>query len=77
MDAGYRKIDKLQGSILYTLLTEYQTLFESKLRTMPGAPYRIPISQNAKPFASKPFSNPQVHVATVKTEIKRLVDTRC
>jgi hypothetical protein len=41
---------------------------------VPGAPYSIPSCQNAKPFASKPFSIPQLHVTTVKTEIKRLVD---
>jgi hypothetical protein len=41
---------------------------------MPGATYIIPICKHAKPFAYKPFSIPQVHVATFKTELRRLVD---
>jgi hypothetical protein len=41
---------------------------------MPGAPYIIPFSQKAKPFATKPFSIPHVNVATFKTEINGLMD---
>jgi hypothetical protein len=55
-------------------LTKYEAIFEGKLGTMPGSPYSIPIRQDSKPFASKPFRIPHVHVQTVKNEIKRLVD---
>jgi hypothetical protein len=58
-------LGQCQGNTLHKLLTTYQTLFEGKLGTIPGAPYSIRISQNVKPF---------VHVAIAKTEIRRLVD---
>ena len=84
LDAGYKKsdlhetvpnhLDDHQSNFLYNLLTKYEALFEGKLGTMPGTPYTIPIRQDAKPFAAKPFSIPHVHVANVKTEIKRLMD---
>ena len=83
LDAGYRKsdlkdsipshLDLMQGSILHSLLLKYESIFEGTLGTMPGAPYIIPICQDAKPFASRPFNIPQVPVATVKTEINRLI----
>ena len=84
LDAEYKKsdlndaipshLDVSQSSTLYSLLIKYEAIFEGKLGTMPGPPYNIPIRQDAKPFASKPFSIPHVHVETVKTEIKRLMD---
>ena len=67
------QLDKFQGNILHTLLLKYESLFQGTLGTMPGAPYIIPLCQDAKPFASKPFNIPHVHVETVKTEIKRLI----
>lgn len=84
LDAAYKKsdlnnvvsshLDAYQGNVLYNLLIKYEALFEGKLGAMLGAPYIILISQNAKPFAAKPFSIPHVCVATVKTEINRLMD---
>ena len=84
LDAEYKKsdlndaipshLDVSQSSTLYSLLIKYEAIFEGKLGTMPVPPYNIPIRQDAKPFASKPFSIPHVHVETVKTEIKRLMD---
>jgi hypothetical protein len=41
---------------------------------MPGSPYTIPLRQDAKPSASKPLSIPHIHIETVKTEIKRLMN---
>jgi hypothetical protein len=67
-------LDTKECNVLYNMLTKYEALYEGKLGTIPGAPYIIPISQNAKPFAAKPFSIPHVHVATVKNEINRLMD---
>jgi hypothetical protein len=84
LDAEYKKgdlgdaipshLDSSQSSTLHSLLTKYEVIFEGKLGTMPGLPYTIPLRQDAKPFASKPFSIPHVHVETVKTEIKRLME---
>jgi hypothetical protein len=54
-----------------SLLNKYEDLFSEKLGTMPGLSYTIPLKYDAKPFASKPFSIPHIHVETVKTEIKR------
>jgi hypothetical protein len=73
-DAVPSHLDVSQGIALYSLLAKYEAIFEGKLVTMPGSPYRIPIRQDSKPFASKPFSTPHFHVQTVKNEIKRLVD---
>jgi hypothetical protein len=75
-DAEYKKND-LQNSIpshlessqsatLKSLLSKYEDLFLGKLRTMPGLPYTIPLKHDAKPFATKPFSIPHIHVETVK-----------
>jgi hypothetical protein len=57
LDAGYKKsdledsipshLDPLQGSILHSLLLKYEAIFEGTLGTMPGAPYIIPICQDA------------------------------
>jgi hypothetical protein len=55
-------------------LTKYDDIFEGKLGTMPGPPYTIPLCQDAKPFAFKPFIISHIHVETVKTEIKRLMN---
>jgi hypothetical protein len=84
LDAEYKKsdlkdavpshLDVSQGNALYSLLTKYEAIFEGKLGTMPGSPYRIPICQDSKPFTSKTFIIPHDHVQTVKNEIKRLVD---
>jgi hypothetical protein len=84
LDAEYKKfdlkdavpshLDESQSNILHSLLTKYDGTFEGKLGTMPGPPYTIPLCQDAKPFASKPFSIPHIHVETVKTEIKRLMN---
>jgi hypothetical protein len=68
-------LDVSQCSALYSLLTKYEAIFEGKLVTMPGSPYRIPIRPDSKAFSSKPFSIPHVHVQTVKNKIKRLVET--
>ena len=83
LDAGYKKTDlkdsiphhleNVQRNTLHTLLLKYESIFEGTLGTMPGAPYIIPLRQDARPFAAKPFNIPQVHVETVKTEIKRLI----
>jgi hypothetical protein len=84
LDAEYKRFD-LQNSIpshlnssqsatLMSLLSKYEDLFSGKLGTMSELPYTIPIKNDAKPFATKPFSTPQIHVETVKKEIKRLQD---
>jgi hypothetical protein len=83
LDAQYKKVDlrdavpshleESQSNTLHSLLTKYDGIFEGKLCTMPGPPYTIPLRQDAKPFASKPFSIPHIHVETLKTEIKRLM----
>ena len=63
-----------KGDFLIHCLKEFEDLFQGKLGTMPGEPYRVPIKKTAKPYHAKPFPVPVIYQDTLKKELNRLED---
>ena len=86
LDAKYEKADidkevasmthlsKDQQNQLRTLLYKYEKLFDGTLGEWDTEPIELELQENAKPFHAKPMPVPHIHLATLKTEIKRLCE---
>ena len=57
---------------LYTLLKNYESLFDVNLGTWYGKPYAIKLKPDAEPYHGKPFPVPHIHELTFKQELHRL-----
>ena len=85
LDAKYEKADlvqitghcshltKNQQGKLLILLQKYEDLFDGTLGEWKGTDIKIELQPNAKPFHASPFPVPQVHEATLRKEVDRLV----
>jgi hypothetical protein len=59
---------------LATLLNSFNQLFNGKLGHYPHRKFHLQLKKDAKPFHSKPFAIPQVHLPTFKKELQRLCE---
>ena len=57
---------------LYTLLKNYECLFDGNLGTWHGKTYNIKLKPDAEPYHVKPFPVPRIHELMFKQEIDRL-----
>ena len=55
---------------LYTLLNNYECLFDGNLGTWHGKPYDIKHKPDAEPYHGKHFPVPRIHELTFKQELK-------
>ena len=51
---------------LYTLINNYENLFDGNLGTWHGKPYDIKLKPDAEPYHGKPFHVPRIHELTFK-----------
>ena len=63
-----------QRNALLRLLLEHEELFDGTLGDWRGEEVNFELQLGAKPYHGKPFPIPQFHLATIKKEVKRLVD---
>ena len=66
-------LTKQQKQKLLTLLQKYEDLFDGTLGGWKGTDIKLDLIPNAKPFHSAPFPVPQIHEATLRKEVDRLV----
>ena len=59
---------------LFKLLLSAQDLFSGKLGVYPHKEFTLQLKPDAKPFHSKPYAIPRLHLETFKKELDRLVD---
>ena len=57
---------------LYTLLNNYECLFDNNLGTWHVKPYDIKLKPDAEPYHGKPFPVPRIHELTFKQELDQL-----
>ena len=57
---------------LYTLLNQYEFLFEGNLGTRHCKPYGIKLKPDTKQYHIKPFPVPRIHEITFNKELNRL-----
>ncbi|HSN66200.1 MAG TPA: RNase H-like domain-containing protein, partial [Fusibacter sp.] len=62
-----------QRNELYRILLENKALFSGKLGTYPHKEFHLALKPDAKPFHSKPYAVPRIHLETFKKELDRLV----
>jgi len=62
-----------QRDSLTKLFSKYEELFSGKLGCMPGPPVKLELKQEAKPFATRPYSVPKSIEHIAKKEIAELV----
>ena len=62
-------LDPQERNELYTLLKNYECLFDGNLGTWHGKPYDIKHKPDADPYHGKPFSVPRIHELTFKQEL--------
>ena len=62
-----------QRNNLYCTLLLNKPLFSGKLGSYPHQTFSLVLKPSAKPFHAKPYAVPQVHLATFKKELDRLV----
>ena len=65
-------LDPEERNELYTLLKNYECLFDGNLGTWRGKPYDIKLKRDAEPYHGKPFPVPRIHELTFKQELDRL-----
>ena len=63
-----------QRNELYRILLENKALFSGKLGTYPHKEFYLALKPDAKPFHSKPYAVPRIHLETFKKELDRLVE---
>ena len=85
LDAKYEKADlqeiardakhlsASEQAKLHALLTKYQDLFDGSLGKWKMDAYEIELLPDAKPYHARAYPIPQVHTATLKMEVDRLV----
>ena len=87
LDANYEKADipkivaencthlsSQQQSHLIKLLMEFEDLFDGTLGDWKTDPVGLELKEGAKPYHGRAYPVPQVHLGTLKREIKRLCD---
>ena len=87
LDANYKKanlpdiianscehLDPSQQKDLLKLLSEFEELFDGTLGDWKTDPVGFKLKPGAKPYHSKPYPVPRVHLETLKKEIKRLCE---
>jgi hypothetical protein len=63
-----------QRNALLHLLLQREELFDGTLGDWRGEEVNFELQLGAKPYHGKPFPIPQFHLATIKKEVKRLVE---
>ena len=58
--------DTQERNELYTLLNNYESLFDGNLGTWHGKPYDIKLKPDAEPYHGEPFPVPRIHELTFK-----------
>ncbi len=58
---------------LLNLLQRYEDLFDGTLGEWKGTDIKLEMQHDAKPYHAKPFPVPQIHEATMRKEVDRLV----
>ena len=59
---------------LFSLLKQYEELFNGELGQWDMDDYKIDLIEGAKPYHAKAFPIPRVHLETLKAEVQRLCD---
>ena len=71
--ASANHLSSLEQDKLYHLLKKYKDLFDGSLGKWKMDAYEIELHPNATPYHAKAYPIPQVHTATLKMEVNRLV----
>jgi hypothetical protein len=61
-----------QCNDLYRILIKYPKLFNGKLKTYPHKTFHLKLKPDAKPFHSKAYQVPRIHLPTFKKELQQL-----
>lgn len=72
--ASQHHLHTAQRNELYRIFLENKDLFSGKLGVYPHREFKLQLKPDAKPFHSKPYAVPRVHLDTFKAELDRLVD---
>ena len=62
-----------QHEQLYSLLTQFQTLFDGHLKTFKGPPVHLELIENPVLVRQRPYTIPTSHLAVFKEELSRLI----
>ena len=61
-----------ERSKLYTLLKEFEPMFDGTLGRWTGKPYHIELKPGVKPYYGKPYPIPKAYEQTTRMEVERL-----
>ena len=69
-----KHLTTIQRNKLLRLLIKYKELFDSTLGDWQKEPVSFDLKPGAKPYHGRAFPIPHIHLATLKKEVKRLVE---
>ena len=65
-------LDLQERNELYTLLNNYESLFDGNIGTWYGKPYDIKLKPDAEPYHGRTCTVPHIHELTFKQELDQI-----